>query len=122
MEPTIAVGSVTWLVPLMRLIFVAWQRRVNGFELQGLDRDTHSLVFRCTHYDPVGKRCDSYASRPSMCRDYPRVLLGQPWPELFGSCGFRVRARNANGLRERIDATGLSEQAKADLRKRLLLE
>jgi uncharacterized protein len=122
LEPTIAVGPVTWLLPAVRSVFVAWHRRVNGFELQSMDRDTHSLVFRCTHYDPVAKRCDSYASRPSMCRDYPRVLLGQAWPELFSPCGHRVRARNAQSLRARIDATDLSEPAKADLRKRLRLE
>jgi len=121
-EPTIAVGPLTWHVPALRFIFIAWQRRVNGFELQGMDRDSRSLVFRCTHYDPVGKRCDSYASRPSMCRDYPRLLLDQPWPELFGPCGHHIRARNAGSLRASIDATALSEPAKADLRKRLRLE
>ena len=121
-EPSIHATSVIWHLPILRRLFLAWQSRVNGFEFQGQDADRHDLVFRCTHYDPVSKRCDSYASRPSMCRDYPTVLLGQAWPELFESCGYRVRARKPDGLRAGIEATSLSPEAKAELRRKLRLD
>jgi Fe-S-cluster containining protein len=112
---------MTWYLPIVRRLLLSWQRRVNGFELRGQDTSSHDLVFRCTHYDPVGKRCDSYASRPGMCRDYPHFLLGQPWPELFETCGYRVHVRKPEGLRASIEATSLSPEAKAELCRKLRL-
>ena len=80
--PAIAVGSVTWSMPLARRAFLWWQRRVNGFELVRADEDDRSFVFRCTHFDRATRSCDSYDSRPGMCRDYPRLhpLAGEPGP------------------------------------------
>lgn len=57
-----------------------------------------------------------------MCRDYPRFLLGQAWPELFESCGYRVRVRKPGGLRSGIEATSLSSESKAELRRNLRLD
>ena len=121
-EPTIHASTMTWYLSTARRLLLFWQRRVNGFELQEKEPSSHDLVFRCTHYDPVSKLCDSYASRPGMCRDYPRVLLGQPWPDLFDTCGYRVRARNPEGLRTSIEATSLSPEAKAELCRKLRLD
>jgi uncharacterized protein len=121
-EPTIQIGPLTWHFPVVRRLFLAWQSRVNGFELLRAEHDTHALVFRCTHYDPESRRCDSYDSRPSMCRDYPTVLLGQGWPQLFPTCGFRVRARRPEKLRASIEATSLSPEAKAELCRKMRLE
>jgi len=120
-EPSIHVGFFTWRLPTLRRLFVAWQRRVNGFELAALDRRSRTLVFRCTHYDPARHRCDSYASRPAMCRDYPRALLQDAWPEFFEGCGHRARSTNL-GLRAQIDGTALSEDEKAALKKKLRLD
>jgi Fe-S-cluster containining protein len=121
-EPSIRVGLLVWHVPMLRGIFLAWQRRVNGFEFLRAEVDSRDLVFRCSHYDPASRRCDSYATRPSMCRDYPTVLLDQPWPELFEQCSHRILARRPAGLAAQIDATSLSAEAKLDLRRKLRLE
>ena len=121
-EPSIHVGLITWQLPLARRLFVAWQERINGFVYFGQDEEGHALIFRCTHYEPACKRCDSYASRPSMCREYPKTLLAQAWPELFPTCGHRVRARKADKLRQGIEATSLSPEAKAELRRKLRID
>jgi len=121
-EPSIHVGPITWHLPLARQLLVAWHARINGFMYDGQDEKHHELIFRCTHYQPTSQRCDSYASRPSMCRDYPRTLLAQAWPELFPSCGYRVRLRKAEQLRRGIEATSLSPEAKAQLRRKLRID
>jgi hypothetical protein len=121
-EPTIYASPIIWHLHIARWLFLWWQRRVNGFDLLREEASSHDLIFRCTHYDPASLRCDSYASRPSMCRDYPRVLLDQPWPELFETCGYRVRARRPERLRAGIEATSLSPEAKAELRRKLRLD
>lgn len=99
---------------------------VNGFELVEADRQARAFVFRCTHFDWQTRRCDSYATRPAMCRDYPRVLLDQPWPELFEGCGFRVRAadaeRQAAILDQALAQGGLDAEQAAELRRKLRLE
>ncbi len=121
-EPTIRANPLAWHLPIVRHLFLGWQRRVNGFEFVRSDAASHDWIFRCTHYDPASKRCDSYDSRPGMCRDYPRLLLGQGWPELFDACGYRVRARRPERLRAGIEATSLSSDAKAKLCRKLRLD
>ena len=121
-RPSIQVGRVTWYFPRTRRAFLAWQRLVNGFELVEADRDSRTFSFVCTHFDAATRRCDSYGSRPGMCRDYPRVQLGVAWPELFDACGFRPRVIDRSGLLAEIEATGLSAEAKRALRVRLYLE
>jgi len=68
-QPSIQVGVLTWWLPLLRRLFLAWQRHVNGLTLQSTERATRTIVFRCPHYDPATRRCDSHASRPAMCRE-----------------------------------------------------
>ena len=109
-------------MPSLRRAFLAWQRCVNGFELQGSDADARIFVFRCTHFDPQTRRCDSYASRPGMCRDYPRALLYQPHPELLPGCGYRPVARNAKRFLRVLDAQPLTDEQRARLKKDLFLE
>src|SRR4030042_1602127 len=75
--PAIAVGRLTRSLPNVRRLFLAWQRRVNGFALVSADARARVFVFRCSHFDPATRSCDSYDSRPGMCRDYPRNLM---WP------------------------------------------
>ncbi len=121
-EPSIHVGLITWHFFLARWLFVAWQARVNGLEYVGQAEEGHDLLFRCAHYQAASRQCDSYATRPSMCRDYPRGLLDQAWPELFPECGHRVRPRKAEALRDRIDSTALSPEAKAELYRKLRID
>lgn len=108
-EPAIAVGRLTWYLPAWQRLFLAWQRHVNGFVLVERVRQGRLLVFRCTHFDAATRRCDSYGSRPGMCRDYPRVLLWQPSPEMLPGCGYRPVAPNAARLLRVLDAQPLTE-------------
>lgn len=117
--PAIHVGPFTWAWPRP---FLAWQRRVNGFHLLDKDAETLTFRFRCAHFDPVTRACDSYASRPFLCRDYPRGLLAQAWPDLFDRCGHRVVLRNGKGMADAIDRTGLSTVERAALKRKMRVE
>ncbi|MCP4872351.1 MAG: YkgJ family cysteine cluster protein [Proteobacteria bacterium] len=119
-KPSIRVGFATFHFPLMRWLFLSWQRRVNGFDFLESER-SRVLVFRCTHFDPATKLCDSYGSRPAMCRDYPRMLLYQPWPELFEECTHRVVSIGDQKLREALDEAALGAEKRAGLERRLRL-
>ena len=119
--PSISVGRALWYLPLSRRVFLWWQRVVNGFELVEADRESRTFSFRCSHFDWETRRCDAYDSRPFMCRDYPRALLGQPWPVLFDECTYRLRDRDGDGLAQAIDALDLDPDAGARLKARLRL-
>ena len=121
-RPAIAVGWITWAVPLVRRGFLAWQRRVNGFELAHTDPAGRLFVFRCSHFDRETRSCDSYDSRPGVCRDYPRNLMWQANPELHARCGYRALPPNARGLRLAIDALELTPEQRAKLRRGLRLD
>jgi hypothetical protein len=119
--PAIAVGRVTWSMRVVRRLFLAWQRRVNGFELVSADARARLFVFRCSHFDPATRSCDSYGSRPGMCRDYPRLLLWQPNPEMLPPCGYRAIAPNAAGLRVSLERLELTPEQREKLRRGLRL-
>jgi hypothetical protein len=55
-----------------------------------------------------------------MCRDYPRLLLDQPWPELFEACGFRAEPIGAPSLVAALEAAeSLDADQREELEKRL---
>ncbi len=120
--PAIQVGRVMWYLPTFRSVFLWWQRWVNGFELVGSDFRDRVFTFRCTHFDVATRSCDSYESRPGMCRDYPRVLLFQEHPELLPSCGYRPVARDAKRFLHVLDNQSLTDEQRARLKKNLFLE
>ena len=120
--PAITVGRVLWSLAPAQQLFLAWQRHVNGFELLQREPEARALVFRCTHFDRQTRSCDSYDSRPGMCRDYPRLLLWQPNPELLPGCGFRAIAPNAEGVRQALDQLDLTPAQREKLRKGLRLD
>jgi uncharacterized protein len=109
-------------MPLARRLFLAWQSRVNGFELVSTDARARLFVFRCSHFDRTTRSCDSYGSRPGVCRDYPRALMWQPDPVLLPACGYRAIPRNAAGLRAALDAADLPPAQRETLRKGLRLD
>jgi len=119
--PGIQAGRVVWHLLLARQLFLWWQRCVNGFELRGTRPRERVFVFECTHFDHVSRACDSYDSRPGMCRDYPRALLDQASPELFSGCGYRVSPGNADRLSAMIDARVAGTRARV-LKRRLRIE
>jgi Fe-S-cluster containining protein len=120
--PGIQVGFLTWYVPLFQRIFLLWHQQVNGFELRERSRADRAFIFRCAHFDPKTRRCDSYHSRPGMCRDYPRPLMEQANPELFEGCGFKPVAKDRVRLLRALDQQPLSGEQQAKLRKELYLE
>ncbi len=89
-EPAIRANAVVWYLRTPRFLFLWWQQKVNGFVLLRAEARERVFVFRCTHFDPSTRRCDSYSTRPGMCRDYPRGLLQQPRPEFLEGCGYRA--------------------------------
>lgn len=121
-QPSIAVGAILFFVPPLAWLWLLWQRLVNGFELTGRLREERAFVFRCTHFDPTTRRCDSYDSRPGMCRDYPRLLLETPDPELFPSCGYRAVARNGAQMIAALEARGVGGDQLVQIKKKLRLE
>ena len=120
--PAIAVGRLTWSLRSARWLFLAWQRRVNGFELTSADARARLFVFRCIHYDRETRSCDSYGSRPGVCRDYPRNLMWQPSPEMLPPCGYRATPPNAAGLRASIGRLDLTPAQREKLREGLRLD
>ena len=120
--PSIAVTKLTWYLPTLRRLFLGWHRIINGFELVERVREGRVFVFCCTHFDPKTRQCDSYTSRPGMCRDYPRALLWQPHPVLFEGCGFRPRSPDAVAMIAELEAQGVEGERLADLKRRLFLE
>jgi hypothetical protein len=120
--PAIVVRPLVWSVQALQRVFLAWQRHVNGFELLRRDDEARAFVFRCTHFTRDTRSCDSYDSRPAMCRDYPRLLLWQPNPELLPGCGFRAIAPNAEGLRRSLARLDLTPEQREKLRKGLGLD
>lgn len=120
--PAIRSNRLVWYLPTLRRAFLWWQRQVNGFELLGRDVSSWTFVFTCTHFDRETRRCDSYESRPGICRDYPRALLWQPAPEMLPGCGYRPVAKNADQLLDALTRYPLSADQKARLRKGLFLD
>jgi hypothetical protein len=119
--PALRVTSLVWLAPGLRRAFLWWQERVNGFVLVEEQRRERTFVFRCTHFDAPSRSCDSYASRPGVCRDYPRALLFQPAPVLLPGCGYRPRAANAARLLRVLETQPLTEEQRARLARDLYL-
>ena len=120
--PAVRSNLLVWRLRSFRAPFLWWQRHVNGFELTGVDREARTFVFRCTHFDRETRSCDSYASRPGMCRDYPRALLFQPAPELLEGCGYRARDRNAARFLRVLDGQPLTGEQREKLRRGLRLD
>lgn len=120
--PSMQVDRVTWYLRSARAVFVWWQREVNGFLLQDADPRFRLLIFKCTHYDPVTRRCDSYDSRPLMCRDYPVNLTYDAVPTLFDECSHVVVDRKADALRKALADAGLSGEELEAAEKRLYLK
>ena len=120
--PAIRVHALVWLAPRLRRAFLWWQERVNGFVLVEARSPERTFVFRCTHFDAATRSCDSYDSRPGICRDYPRALLHQANPRLLPGCGYRPIARNAAALRRALAERRLSDEQRERLHRELHLD
>ena len=120
--PALGAGWSTMAIPLLRRAFLAWQRHVNGFELvETLDTE-RTFIFRCHHFDRETRTCDSYATRPSVCRDYPVNLLDQPNPVFLPGCGHRPILHNAAAFRLALAEQDLSPEQRSALHRNLHLD
>lgn len=99
-----------------------WQRATNGFLLVETRQQDGVLVFRCTHFDVVTRRCDSYHSRPGMCRDYHRLLLHAAHPVFMDGCGHRSVLQAGHKLLRILDEQGLTAEQREQLRRKLNLD
>jgi len=116
--PTIQVPRVIFYLKTVRWLILTWQRNVNGFEYLSQDRRSRTFSFRCTHWDPETKRCDSYNSRPGMCRDYPHPLLYAPNPEFLPGCGHYAMREDAHDIEASLDELGLSPEKLDEVKRR----
>lgn len=117
--------SVSWPVrrfKTLRALFLGWHKHVNGFHFLRDDRSADAFIFRCEHFDRRTRRCDSYETRPGMCRDYPRGLMYQANPEMLEGCGYRPIAFGASGMLSALKKHNLSEEQMEKLRKGLFLD
>lgn len=120
--PALLVPRVVLAWPSLRRLVLWWQRAVNGFEHTATLPAGRLLVFRCTHFDAAARSCDSYDSRPGICRDYPRHQLHMANPEFLPGCGYRAVARNAAGLKAALARLPMDDERRARLEKDLRLE
>ena len=120
-RPSIQVDRLTWYLRLFRLPFLWWQRAINGFELVDAEPG-RVMVFRCHYFDAENRACTSYDSRPGICRDYPRFLIEQPWPEFLPGCGYRAVNRNAERFLVTLGRADLTDEKRAELKRKLKLE
>ena len=117
--------SVFWPVRKfrsLRALFLVWQKQVNGFHLVREDKQLQAFVFRCEHFELKTRRCDSYETRPGICRDYPRRLMFQPNPEMLDGCGYRPITLGASRMMSALRKQKLTDEQMAKLKKGLFLE
>jgi Fe-S-cluster containining protein len=114
-RPAIRANLPVWYLRGLRWLFLAWQRRVNGLDLIGAEAQARLFIFRCTHFDPATRRCDSYDSRPGICRDYPRELLFWTNPELLPGCGYQLLHPRAEALGAVLASLDLTSAQRAKL-------
>lgn len=119
--PAQQVSRLTWHSKVLRKVFLSWQERVNGFVLTEEDARFRIFTFRCTHYEPSTKQCDSYGSRPLICRDYPKNLTYEAIPALFPECSYTVHDKKGAQLKAALLAAGVEPAKLKELEKKLFL-
>ena len=117
--PMVQVHPVVFHLPTVRAVMIWWHRAVNRLEFIRWDREASSMVFRCLHLDLRTRRCDAYATRPGMCRDYPRALLGAADPSFIPGCGHYAVSRQSARMRATLADVELSDEARERLEERL---
>lgn len=121
-SPMVQTSAMFFRLPSLKALFLAWHRHVNGFELQEERTHQRFFVFKCTHFDWESRRCDSYHSRPGMCRDYPRALLWEANPPFLDGCGYKAIDPKAESWQKIIDQENLPEEKRRELEKKLFIK
>ena len=117
--PVIPVHPILFYLPIIKRLVIGWHWVVNGLELIREERRAGLLVFECSHWDEASGQCDSYKSRPGMCRDYPGNLVYAADPELFDTCGYRVVLKNAAQMARALEEADLSPETLQELKASL---
>jgi Fe-S-cluster containining protein len=121
-NPGIQVGFLVTYFETCRKVYIFWQKKINGFIFQKQDKENQVLYFTCNHFDKKTRLCDSYDSRPGMCRDYPRNLLYASIPDFFKECGYRPIDKNAEKFKIALDKVDIDETKKKKIKDKLFLE
>ena len=118
-SPMIPIFPALFFIKSFHWLIRAWHRWVNGFEFIGEDRKNKILIFRCTHWDPHTKLCDSYDTRPGMCRDYPRNLVYSTDPNFLNQCSYYAVDKNAECMRAVLEDLNLPPEKLEALKQKL---
>lgn len=125
-SPMVQTSRLIFNTPLLRRVFLGWMKHVNGFQYLREDRVNRVFVFRCTHFDETTRTCDSYASRPGMCRDYPRLLLWEANPPFLPGCGYKAidpqAKRLAELLNNELEKQNLPPEKREEIEQKLRLK
>ena len=120
--PSVQMNEFAYHVEIYRRMVIRWHRTVNGFKLFKQHKHEATLTFTCLHYDPMTRRCDSYSSRPGMCRDYPMNQIYSVNPHFFPECGFYAVDKRAGSFRAALEKTDLPPEKLEELYRKLHLE
>ncbi len=117
-SPMIRTYAIFFYFRSLRWLYLWWHCTINGFELIEEDRIERTFTFRCTHLVPETQQCDSYSSRPGMCRDYPRNLLYDPNPQFIDECTHCPVAENAELIEASLDELDLPSEKIDELKRK----
>ena len=106
----------------LRALYLGWQKHVNAFHFVKDDRVLGEFVFRCDHFDRRTRTCDSYLTRPGICRDYPRHLMYQSAPQMLDGCGYKPIAFGASRMLGALRKQNLTPEQMEKLKRGLFLE
>ncbi len=117
--PMVPVFTPFFYLKSIRWLIIKWHRLVNGFDFIGENRREKTFIFKCTHWDPETKLCDSYDSRPGMCRDYPRNLIYSVRPEFLEQCSYYAVDCNSERMAAALDDLELPQEELKELKRKL---
>ena len=118
-SPMIQIFPPFFYLKSIRRLIIMWHRLVNGFEYIGKNYKSQILIFRCTHWNSETKVCDSYNTRPGMCRDYPRNLIYSTNPIFLDECSYYAIDKNADRLGAALGELHLSPKKLEMLKRKL---
>ena len=106
-SPMVPIFPPFFYLKPIRWIILTWHRLVNGFEYIDENPKSQMFIFRCTHWNSETKMCDSYDSRPGMCRDYPCNLVYSTNPIFLKECSYYAVDKNAERMKAALEDLNL---------------
>ena len=121
-SPMIQIHPWLFYFKSIRKATILWHEQINGFNYIGDNRKEKYLIFKCTHYQEETGQCDSYHSRPGLCRDYPNNLIYEPRPALLPECSYQIVDPNQQAIRESFKDLDLTEEQLSKLKKEFYID